>query len=189
MDYSKWPHKFTNLQENIYEKAGVKLQFSYERKKIYLCCEYKIHPDYSEILLLRPPKIQTNSPLKSIFKKFQSFFLCVFSTQCLLEGDHLWDCSKVVFKTTFEQSQRWSYYRNFTVHVRQAKLLVRMITLSSPGWAHTRLVLLEIRAQGYKTFFMLNSAENEICSVYKKLNTVNLNFLPAQQNWAWNFSC
>ena len=44
-----------------------------------------------------------------------------------------------------------------------------------------------IRAWGYKTFFMLNSAENEICSAYEKLNTSNLNFLPAQQNWAWNF--
>ena len=32
------------------------------------------------------------------------------------------------------------------------------------------------RAQGYKTFFMLNSAENEICSAYKKLNTKNVNF-------------
>ena len=37
-------------------------------------------------------------------------------------------------------------------------------------------------AQGYKTFFMFNSAENEICSAYKKSNTINLNFLPAQQN-------
>ena len=45
------------------------------------------------------------------------------------------------------------------------------------------------RARGYKTFFMLNSAEYEICSAYKKLNTSNLNFLPAQQNWAWDFSC
>ena len=31
-------------------------------------------------------------------------------------------------------------------------------------------------AQGYKTLFMLNSAENEICSAYKKLNTNNLTF-------------
>ena len=38
------------------------------------------------------------------------------------------------------------------------------------------------RAQGYKTFFMLNSAENEICSAYKKLNTINLYFLPAQRD-------
>ena len=44
-------------------------------------------------------------------------------------------------------------------------------------------------ARGYKTSFMLNSAENEICSAYKKLNTVNLNFLPAQYKWALNFSC
>ena len=35
-------------------------------------------------------------------------------------------------------------------------------------------------------FFKLNSAENEICSAYKKLNTSNLNFLPAQQNCMWN---
>ena len=32
-----------------------------------------------------------------------------------------------------------------------------------------------IRARGYKTFFMLNSAENEICSAYKKVNTSNFN--------------
>ena len=70
---------------------------------------------YSEIPLLRPPKFKTNSPLKSIFKKFQSFFRCVFCTQCLLERDHLWDCSKVVLKTTFEQSKRWSYYRKYTL--------------------------------------------------------------------------
>ena len=44
------------------------------------------------------------------------------------------------------------------------------------------------RARGYKTFFMLNSAENEICFAYKKLNTINLNIFPALQNWAWNFS-
>ena len=37
-------------------------------------------------------------------------------------------------------------------------------------------------ARGYKTFFMLNSAENEICSVYKKLNTNNLNLFPAKQS-------
>ena len=44
-------------------------------------------------------------------------------------------------------------------------------------------------ALGYKTFFMLNSAENEICSAYKQLNTNNLNFFLAKQSWAWNFSC
>ena len=83
-----------------------------DRSKKYVDYMYTI---YSKIPLLRPPKIKTNSPLKSIFKKCQSFFLCVFCTQCLLERDHLWDCSKVVFKTTFEQSQWWSYYKNFTV--------------------------------------------------------------------------
>ena len=63
---------------------------------------------YSKIPL-RPPKIKRLiPPFKSIFKKIQSFFLCVFCTQCLLERDHLWDCSKVVLKNTFEQTQRWS---------------------------------------------------------------------------------
>ena len=41
----------------------------------------------------------------------------------------------------------------------------------------------------YKTFFMLNSAENEICSAYKKLNTNNLNFFPGKQSWGWILSC
>ena len=45
------------------------------------------------------------------------------------------------------------------------------------------------RARGYKTFFVLNSAENEICSAYEKINTNNLNFFPAKQSLAWNFSC
>ena len=33
-----------------------------------------------------------------------------------------------------------------------------------------------------KTFFMLNSAENEICSAYKKININHLNFFPAEQS-------
>ena len=44
-------------------------------------------------------------------------------------------------------------------------------------------------ARGYKTVFMLNSAENEICSTSKQLNTNNLNFFHAKQSWAWIFSC
>ena len=43
-------------------------------------------------------------------------------------------------------------------------------------------------AWGHKTFFMLNPAENEICSAHKKLNINNLNFFPAKQSWAWIFS-
>ena len=63
---------------------------------------------YSEIPLLRPPKIETFSGLKTLFAKFK-LFISSFSTPsvCLIR-DHLWDCPKVVFKTTFGQSQRWS---------------------------------------------------------------------------------
>ena len=57
------------------------------------------------------------------------------------------------------------------------------------GWNVAYLFyLVWARAWGYKFIFMLNSAVNEFFSAYKKLNTRNLNFLPAQQSWAWNFS-
>ena len=36
--------------------------------------------------------------------------------------------------------------------------------------------------------FMLNSAENQICSAHKILFTNNLNFSPAKQSWVGNFS-
>ena len=43
------------------------------------------------------------------------------------------------------------------------------------------------QGQGYKAFFMLNSAENEICSAYKKLNTTNLNFFPCKAELSMKF--
>ena len=70
---------------------------------------------YSEIPLLRPPKIKTFYPLKNLFWNFKLFFSSFSITSVHLIRDHLWDYPKVVFKTTFGQSQRWSYYRNFTV--------------------------------------------------------------------------
>ena len=57
----------------------------------------------------------------------------------------------------------------------------------APLGASTIQLGLSSGPQAIKLFFMLNLAKNEICSVYKKLNTSNLNFLLAQQNWAWNF--
>ena len=51
---------------------------------------------YSEIPLLRPPKIQTFYPLKTLFAKFK-LFLSSFSTpSAYLIRDHLCDCPKVV---------------------------------------------------------------------------------------------
>ena len=70
---------------------------------------------YSEIPLLRPPKIKASYLLKTLFAKFELFFSSFSTPSVPLISDHLWDCPKVVLKTTFEQSQRWSYYRNFTV--------------------------------------------------------------------------
>ena len=69
---------------------------------------HRFYVEYSEIPLLRPPKIKTFYPLKTLFARFKKFFSS-FSTPCVpLIRDHLWDCPKVVFKTTFGQSQRWS---------------------------------------------------------------------------------
>ena len=63
---------------------------------------------YSEIPLFRPPKIKTFYLLETLFANFK-LFLSSFSTPSVpLIRDHLWDCPKVVFKTTFGQSQRWS---------------------------------------------------------------------------------
>ena len=52
---------------------------------------------YSEILLLRPPKIKTSYLLKTLFAKFKLFFSS-FSTPSVPQiRNHHWDCSKVVF--------------------------------------------------------------------------------------------
>ena len=82
---------------------------------------------YSEIPLLRPPKIKTFYLLTSLFWKFKLFFSSFSTPSVPLIRGYLWDCPKVVFKTTFGQSQGWSQYRNFTVFIsssqREGKLL------------------------------------------------------------------
>ena len=56
---------------------------------------------YSEIPLLRPPKIKTSYPLKTLFAKFKLFFSTFSTPSVALVKHHLWDCPKVVFKITF----------------------------------------------------------------------------------------
>ena len=53
------------------------------------------------IKLLRPPKIKTFYLLKTLFAKFKLFFSSFSTPSVPLIRDHLWDCPKVVFKTTF----------------------------------------------------------------------------------------
>ena len=43
--------------------------------------------------------------------------------------------------------------------------------------------------RGYKTFFMLNSAEHEICPANKSQITNKFKFLFAKHGWAWKFLC
>ena len=64
--------------------------------------------NYSEILLLRPSKINPSCLLKTLLAKFKLFFSSFSTPSVPLIRDHLWYCPKVVCKTTFEQTQRWS---------------------------------------------------------------------------------
>ena len=57
--------------------------------------------NYSEIPLLRPPKIKPFYPLKNLFARLKLFFSSFSTPSVSLFRDHLWDCPKVVFKTTF----------------------------------------------------------------------------------------
>ena len=97
---------------------------------------YNLQPIYSEIPLLQPPKIKTLYPLKILFWNFKLFFSSFSKTSVHLIRDHLWDCPKVVFKTTFGQSQRWSYYRNFTVHAERFFFLYIICTKKRSWISH-----------------------------------------------------
>ena len=72
------------------------------------CCQAMSITIYSEIPLLRPHKIRTIYLLKTLFWKFKLFFPSFSTLSEHLITDHLLECPKVVFKTTFGQSQRWS---------------------------------------------------------------------------------
>ena len=48
---------------------------------------------------------------------------------------------------------------------------------------------LAIRPRGYKTFFMLNSAEHEIFPVNKSQVTNNCKFFLAKHSWEWKIFC
>ena len=61
-------------------------------------------------------------------------------------------------------------------HMQMAKTLVSL-------HIHT------VWPQGYKTFFMLNSAEHEIFHANKSQITNNCKFFLAKHSWAWKFLC
>ena len=56
-----------------------------------------------------------------------------------------------------------------------------------PAKIKNSLCFRAIWPQGYKTFFMLNSAEHEIFHSSTSQITNNAKFFLAKHNWAWNF--
>ena len=120
--YNVWHFDLFTLKSFL---GGIKIFFSGQRviwtykstvHEFIFSGHGKMISKYSEIPLLRPLKIRTAYLLKTLFAKFKLFFSSFSTPSVHLIRDHLWDCSKVVFKTTFGQSQRWSYYRNFSVY-------------------------------------------------------------------------
>ena len=70
-------------------------------KSLHLFRKYTVKFRYYDHLKLR-------YLLKTLFEKFNLFFSSFSTPSVPLIRDHLWHCPKVVFKTTFGQSQRWS---------------------------------------------------------------------------------
>ena len=68
-----------------------------------------------------------------MFSNFKLFFSSFSTTSVHLIRDHLWDCPKVVLKTTFGQSQRWSYYRNFTMIVLETTCAQNYVWIFGKG--------------------------------------------------------
>ena len=71
--------------------------------ELFIKCPYPIHISsrlanysyssiYSEIPLLRPPKIKTFYPLQTLFWNFKLFFSSFSTTSVHLIRDHFWDC-------------------------------------------------------------------------------------------------
>ena len=99
-------HSYINL---IWCRYAISLTNEHFTNFPVLTCVYSDRLQYSEIPLLRPPKINDIFYLlKTLFAKFKLFFSSFSTHSVPLIRDHLWDCPKVVFKTTFGQSQRWS---------------------------------------------------------------------------------
>ena len=64
-------------------------------------------------------------------------------------------------------------------------------SLAEVSFWHTTYLREEHRfwPQGYKSFFMLNSSEHEICPANKSQITNNCKFFLVKHSWAWKFLC
>ena len=146
------------------------------------------------------------------FKKAYTYVLSLGSLLCLHEANitgmpkpcmHGWQvCINFSFVSMIDsaiqgaQTNRDYVVRKMSDEIHEIIRVLQLTTYDEEEWDADDLAIMKKAQVKFKSepeviklFFMLNSAENEICSAYKKLNTINLNFLPAQQNWAWFFFC
>ena len=118
------------------------------------------------------------------------------STQRMLEFG--WDASrplsfvtaqiiKFVDRKTKEKKRKVSGLMRQFFFISANRLII-IITLSIET-DRPEQKMTKIRPRGYKTFFMLNSAEHEISPANKSPITNNWKFSFAKYRWAWKFLC
>ena len=64
-----------------------------------------------------------------------------------------------------------------------------LMCVNYSGWVANSFAGVWSRQRGYKTFFMLNSTEHELCSANKYQITDYFKFLLVKDSWAWYFFC
>ena len=72
---------------------------------------------------------------------------------------------------------------------RQAGISVQMFMCSEHKTFSLILLVSTSWPRGYKTFFVLDSAEHEICPANKSQTAYNCKFFLDKYSWAWKFLC
>ena len=100
--------------------------------------------------------------------------------------------SQLLKSALLESAAGENDHRNhFMIYLQENYVAELGFELETPGsavrWATN--CAMNTRPWGYKTFFMLNSAEHEIFQTNKSQITNNCKFFLAKHCWAWNFLC
>ena len=80
-----------------------------------------------------------------------------------------------------------THHLSSNAYVEKGKNSGRRIPIEK--WKKYGSAYFSFMPRGYKTFFMLNSAEHEIFPANKSQITNNCKFFLAKHSWAWKFLC